>query len=158
MPRWWRTAATVVGSWSAVLGLLLRCEVVFVLSPESAEKDSELSTLSCLDVIIDSTLQTDARPAMTIFLNFCAKNDVFSDICFENKMAHNVLFLFPHKRTHTHSSEYLFQPCLCCFVLTSSWTEPFGNTASSPQVQRGRAGLLCLATMTVSCTLLSDSE
>lgn len=95
-----------------VLGLLLRCEVVFVLSPESAEKDSELSALSCLDVTIDSTLQTDARPDMTTFLNVC-KEGCF--LCFENKMAHNGSFLFPHKRTRTHAHSPAFA------VLTSLW-------------------------------------
>lgn len=129
-----------------VLGLLLRCEVVFVLSPESAAKDSELSALSCLDVTIDSTLQTDARPDMTTFLYVC-KESCF--LCFENKMAHNGSFLFPHKRTHTRTRTHT-QPCLCCFDIFVSPLE----TASSPQVRRGRAGLLCLATLTIKCTLL----
>lgn len=101
-----------------VLGLLLRCEVVFVLSPESAAKDSELSALSCLDVTIDSTLQTDARPDMTTFLYVC-KESCF--LCFENKMAHNGSFLFPHKRTRTHTHTAL--PLLFWHLC-----EPFGNS------------------------------
>lgn len=113
-PRWWHTAATVGGSWWVVFGLLLRCEVVFVLSPESAENDSELSALSCPDVTTDFTDRCSSRCDIFIyiqhkhiymFLNVC-KEGCF--LCFENKMAQNG-FYFPTKG-HTHT-----QSCLCCF-------------------------------------------
>lgn len=45
-------------------------------------------------MIIDEALYADAFPAKKTFLNFCAKNDVFSDICFENKLAMFCLISF----------------------------------------------------------------